>query len=150
MTTGIDTPTVNHLGAVIHKLREHCAGPPWDAPGIRSALERSLAEWPYPKVVDVATATALDTTAKTPMAIPHRLRNGWSAPKPDQPGTQTPPKVSTLRCQRCGLLKLEGDDHHCARISDAHEGAAKARAELAAARATHTDTEEDSDGLPDA
>lgn len=136
MTTKIDTATVNHLGAVVSKLREHCAGPPWDPPGIRTALERSLAgEWPYPKVVDVASATALDPTAKTPMTIPHRLRNGWTAPRPDdQPGTKTPPKVASLRCGSCGLLKLEGDDHTCGHVIDAHEGRARARQALHHAR----------------
>jgi hypothetical protein len=108
MTAVIDTTALNHLGAVIQRIR-----PQWDTPGITDALTRALADHPYPDVATVAISSARDPQANTPAVIVHRCRNGWTAtPHDDVQRTHTPPMRKSLICDRCGHLKPEGDEQH--------------------------------------
>src|SRR5690606_24893959 len=88
---------------------------------------------------DVAVAmawVAADPESKTPARV---LEAGpwWAATgHGDNPETPTAPKLDTLRCDRCGGIKPEGDDEHariCARrvsADDAHRLADEARAAI--------------------
>lgn len=108
MTAVVDTVALNHLGAVVQKVR-----PQWDEPGIRDALTRAAADNPFPDVALVAISSARDPQAQTPAVIVHRCRNGWTAtPNDDVKRTPTPATTKKLTCDACGHLKPEGDEAH--------------------------------------
>lgn len=133
------------LAAFLRGLRQD-----WYLPEITDALghARNRKDGPDGYVIACAAIRfAADPSNTTPAGI---AKDGWhwrpwTADTIERPGTPTPARHESLRCDKCGLLNTEGEDHHCARISDAHEGRARVDQALAAARATHTDTEEDSD-----
>jgi hypothetical protein len=125
MTAVIDARALSALGYVVGTIR-----PQWDAPGIRSALEKALARHPYPDVALVAVSSARDPLAATPGVIPSRCANGWKANGADEvkPTTPTAPHLESLLCKRCGGIKPEGDDEHrenCGRRADPEQTAAR-------------------------
>src|SRR5690625_525502 len=138
----IDGPALNHLGAVVHKIR-----PQWDAPGIRAALEKSLARHGYSDVAIVAVSSARDPKAATPGVIPTRCADGWMGEPTGEAKTATQDattRITDMACRQCGLWVVRGEDHECARRADPD----RTRDALAAAKAAIAKPEPDDD-LPE-
>ena len=127
----IDGAGVAHLGRLVAHMR-----PDWHPPGIRSALEQAMAAHPYAVVAVTAVTAAADPKATTPAVI--HARCGWMAP-PAPPPTRLPPRVSELRCPRCGLVNTEGEAHECQRRADPDTSARYAELARQAARAGRPD-----------
>jgi hypothetical protein len=127
----IDGAGVAHLRRLIAHMR-----PDWHQPGIRAALEQAMAGHPYAVVAVAAVTAAADPKASTPAVI--RARCGWTAPPapPAPPLTRLPPRVSELRCPRCGLVNTEGEAHECQRRADPDAAARYAELARQAARAS--------------
>ena len=123
--------------------------PDWPQSSIVTLLTKHLADRAYRDVAVAMAWIATDPESKTPARL---LEQGpwWlaaTAGASDTGQTPTAPKLDTLRCERRGGIKPEGDSEHariCARrvtADDAHRLAAAARAEI---RPTTTyDTEGD-------
>lgn len=137
------TPTeIARLAAIVWNVR-----PEWQQTSLHTLISRNLAAKPYHLAVVAFIACAVDPDTKTPARV---LENGpwWRAAAIAfgyEPATPIPLHRDDLHCKRCGLLRTDGEDHQCQRVADAHEGAARARQALAAARNTRTDTEEEHD-----
>lgn len=126
----IDAKALSALAYVVASIR-----PQWDAPGIRSALEKALGQHPYPDVALIAVRSARDPKAATPGVIPTRCANGWMATPNDdvKPPTPTPDRAESMRCPRCPLLVVRGEEHRCAPLAtEPTDEYRQARAELAA------------------
>lgn len=119
------------IAAAANSLR-----PDWPSSSIVTLLTKNLAERAYRDVAVAMAWVATDPESKTPARIleqgPWWLATGHG----DNPETPTAPKLDTLRCDRCGGIKPEGDSEHariCARrvtAEDARRLAAAARAEI--------------------
>ena len=109
----LDAVGLTHLVAVVQRCRHD-----WDPPGIRRHLETALGRHPYPDVALVAVASARDRSAKTPAVIPTRCANGWTGNDTTEPPTRTPPRLSDMRCPRCGFWVVTGELHECLRRAD--------------------------------
>lgn len=129
------------LAAWLHELRDD-----WDTPGILTALGNAKNRPDRPDAYQIHTAAgrcAADPSNRTPavIALDGRHWRPWQTDDPAEPkGTPTPPRVEHMRCTRCGFTVTE-PDHHCAPRGDHTAGAARARAELAAAKTAQTSSE---------
>lgn len=105
------------IAAAVSSLR-----PEWPASSVLTTITKNLADRPYRDVAVALAWVAADETSKTPARV---LGNGpwWVAASggaSDSAATPTAPKLSALRCDRCGGIKPEGDEVHaaiCARRS---------------------------------
>lgn len=118
------------LAAIINGIH-----PEWPNASLLTFITRNLANRPYPDAVVAFVACAIDPDTKTPARL---LENGpwWKAAAAAAgkvEATPTPPRVSHMRCDRCGFTVTE-PDHRCAPRGDHTAGAARARAELHAAK----------------
>lgn len=125
-------PRAEQLAAFIHSLR-----PDWDMPGIVVNLAKAKDRGDTYIVAIAAIRAAAAPGNRTPAII---AMDGfhWRPPRDDDPAeprrTPTPTAVGDMRCPHCGVWVVRNEPHRCAHVANPVEGAARARAALAAAR----------------
>lgn len=123
----IDDNDLGRLAAMAHALR-----PDWPIKSLMTYLHAKHAGRPYRDLAVALAWVACDTATKTPKRIEE---NGpwWSAAVAGdarREATPMPPKITKLRCGRCGFLVVTGEQHACGQLGDPHAGAAAARAAI--------------------
>lgn len=116
------------LAFVVGALR-----PDWDPPGTIAAIEALHRDrQPLGTVARAAIDAALTPTTKTPGGIAARIRDGFTGAADTAKATPTPPRVSHMRCTRCGFTVTE-PDHKCsprADVETAREAVVRAKASI--------------------
>lgn len=135
----INDNDLQRLAAAAHALR-----PDWPIKSLLTYLHAQHVGRPYRDLAVALAWVAADTATKTPKRL-EQAGPWWDAAVAgDATRAATPTRpadtsFTSLRCEKCGFLVVRhqrpdgewvGELHTCGRVADAHEGAARARAEI--------------------
>jgi hypothetical protein len=111
----IDDNGLARLAAMAHALR-----PDWPSKSLLTYLHASHAGRPFRDVAVALAWIAADPATQTPKRL-DESGPWWTAAAADSreaPIARGPARMSELRCERCGLVNVEGNAHECARPAD--------------------------------